>query len=70
MEIVLAMVLFLAFFAAMAVGVLLKGKPLQGSCGGVAALMGEKSCNFCGRDASTCERKGAEQKVINVLRRP
>lgn len=70
MEIVLAMVLFLAFFAAMAVGVLLKGKPLQGSCGGVAALMGEKSCNFCGRDASTCERKGSEQKVINVLRRP
>jgi hypothetical protein len=68
MEILLALLLFLVFFAAMALGVLLKGKPLQGSCGGAATLMGEKSCSFCGRDASTCERKGAEQKVIQVLR--
>lgn len=69
MEILLALVLFLVFFAAMALGVLLKGKPLQGSCGGASALMGEKSCAVCGRDASTCERKGAEQKVIQVLRK-
>ena len=68
MEILLALLLFLVFFAAMALGVLLKGKPLQGSCGGAATLMGEKSCSFCGRDASTCERKSAEQKVIQVLR--
>ncbi|MEZ5643980.1 MAG: (Na+)-NQR maturation NqrM [Burkholderiaceae bacterium] len=70
MEILLAIVLFLVFFAAMALGVILKGKPLQGSCGGAATLMGEKSCTFCGRDASTCERKGGEQKVVNVLRKP
>jgi len=70
MEMLLALVLFLVFFAAMALGVMLKGKPLAGSCGGAAALMGEKSCTFCGRDASTCERKGAEQKVVNVIRKP
>lgn len=70
MEILLALLFFLLFFAAMALGVMLKGKPLAGSCGGAATLMGEKSCNFCGRDASTCERKAAEQKVVNVIRKP
>jgi len=70
MEILLAAVLFLVFFGAMALGLMLRGKPLQGSCGGVAALMGEKSCQYCGRDASTCERKDGEQKVVAVLRRP
>lgn len=70
MEIVLALLLFLVFFAAMALSVILKGKPLAGSCGGASALMGEKSCHFCGRDASTCERKAAEEKVVNVIRKP
>ena len=69
MEILLALVLFLVFFGAMALGLMLRGKPLQGSCGGAAALMGEKQCGVCGRDPNTCERKGAEQKVVQVLRK-
>jgi len=68
MEILLALVLFLAFFGALAVGLILRGKPLQGSCGGAAALMGEKECGVCGRDPNTCERKQGEQKVLAVLK--
>lgn len=34
------------FMVAMAVGVLFKGKQLQGSCGGLGRVMGE-DCMFC-----------------------
>ena len=68
MEILLALVLFLAFFGALALGLILRGKPLQGSCGGAATLMGEKQCGVCGRDPNTCERKRGEQKVLAVLK--
>lgn len=56
MEIVLTLLVFLLFFAAMALGLILRKKPLQGSCGGVAALMGDKQCQFCGNDPSQCEK--------------
>jgi hypothetical protein len=70
MEILLSLVLFLAFFGALALGLILRGKPLQGSCGGAATLMGEKSCGVCGKDPNTCERKQGVDKVIAVLNRP
>lgn len=57
MEIFLALVVFLLFFAAMSLGLILRKKPLQGSCGGVAALMGDKECQFCGGDPSQCQNK-------------
>lgn len=72
MEILLSLVLFLAFFGAMALGLILRGKSLQGSCGGAAALMGEKECGVCNRDPNTCERRQGEQgeqKVVAVLHR-
>lgn len=67
MEILLALLLFLAFFGALALGLMLRGKPLQGSCGGAATLMGEKQCGVCSRDPNTCERKQGEQKVQAAL---
>jgi hypothetical protein len=57
MEILFALVVFLVFFGALALGLILRGKPLQGSCGGAATLMGEKTCGVCGRDPNTCERQ-------------
>jgi hypothetical protein len=69
MEILLSLVLFLAFFGAMALGLIFRGKSLQGSCGGAAALMGEKECGVCNRDPNTCERKQGEQKVVAVRHR-
>jgi len=42
----------------MAVGVLLGGRRLQGSCGGLSAATnedGEKVCGICGQGAGSCE---------------
>lgn len=51
-EIAAAVVFFAAAFAAMSVGLLLRGKPLQGSCGGAG------DCGACGRKAgATCQRE-------------
>ena len=36
-------------FAAIAIGVILKNKPLSGSCGGMANLEDGAPCKVCGR---------------------
>ena len=40
------LIVLVVFMLAMAVGVLIKGKQLQGSCGGLGRVMGE-DCMFC-----------------------
>ena len=45
MEFVLTFLLFLLFFFAMAIGVIISNKRLQGSCGGLASLNIERSCD-------------------------
>lgn len=46
---------FVLFFLFMGVGYLVQKKPLKGSCGGVATLMGDEYCQFCGNDPNKCE---------------
>ena len=46
---------FVLFFVFMGVGYLLKKQPLKGSCGGVATLMGDEFCQFCGNDPNKCD---------------
>lgn len=46
---------FLLFFIFMGIGYMVKKQPLKGSCGGVAALMGDTHCQFCGNDPNKCE---------------
>lgn len=46
---------FVLFFLFMGVGYLVQRKPLKGSCGGVATLMGDEYCQFCGNDPNKCE---------------
>lgn len=46
---------FLLFFLFMGIGYLVKKQPLKGSCGGVANLMGDEYCQFCGNDPNKCE---------------
>lgn len=43
------------FFIFMGIGYLVQKKPLKGSCGGVATLMGDEYCQFCGNDPNKCE---------------
>ena len=47
---VLAFLVFLIAVVSMAVGVLLTGRRITGSCGGLSAIDGTGHCNVCGRD--------------------
>ena len=48
----------------MAVGVLMGKKPISGSCGGVAAALGEKdyTCEICGDDPNKCDEISLQSK--------
>lgn len=46
---------FALFFVLMGIGYLVKKQPLKGSCGGVATLMGDEYCQFCGNDPNKCD---------------
>ena len=47
------------FVIAMSAGVLMGGKPVAGSCGGIGAALGEKdyTCDICGGDPNKCDEK-------------
>lgn len=53
---------FILFFVFMGIGYMVKKKPLKGSCGGVANLMGDERCSFCGDDPNKCDSVIAEQQ--------
>ncbi|WP_434353072.1 (Na+)-NQR maturation NqrM [Psychrobacter sp. HD31] len=53
---------FVLFFLFMGVGYMVKKEPLKGSCGGVATLMGDEYCQFCGNDPNKCDSLTEEDK--------
>jgi hypothetical protein len=57
LEILLAILGFVLLITVMAVGVLMGKKPIAGSCGGIAAALGEKdyTCEICGDDPNKCD---------------
>ena len=55
MEIIIAFVVFLMIFFGMALGLIVQNKPLKGSCGGVAKLMGNEDCEICGGNPNKCD---------------
>lgn len=57
---------FLLFFLFMGLGYMVKKQPLKGSCGGVANLMGDEKCSFCGDDPNKCDSMVAEQQEISL----
>ena len=63
----IAFISFILFFIFMGIGYMVKKKPLKGSCGGVAKLMGDEQCSFCGDDPNKCDSLMAEQQE-NALR--
>lgn len=66
MEIILAIAAFFIFFISMALGLLLKGQPLKGSCGGVATLMGNEECQICGGNPNKCEEAQQGKSTTNT----
>jgi len=59
MEILLStLIIFAVALAIMSVGIMFKRKPIQGSCGGIANLMGD--CEVCDL-RSECVEKNAPQ---------
>ncbi len=53
---------FMLFFIFMGIGYMVNKKPLRGSCGGVAKLMGNEKCLYCGDDPNKCDSLIAEQQ--------
>lgn len=49
----------MTFIFLMAIGVILVGKRLKGSCGGLGSIMGE-DCMFCSK-AEECKKKKQEE---------
>lgn len=66
MEMILAFAVFVLFFIGMAIGLLVKGKPLKGSCGGVAALMGNESCEICGGNPAKCDEVQKQKSSVDL----
>ena len=55
MTFVLALLVFMAIVAAMAVGVIFGRAPIKGSCGGLGAVGIDQECEICGGDLQRCE---------------
>ena len=53
-QVLIALVVFILAFAAMAVGVILGDRRIQGSCGGLASREGDSDCELCGGLPSDC----------------
>ena len=57
----------------MAMGVLVAGKRLKGSCGGLSAAMneqGERVCGICGQEVGSVDPGSCEQEVASASRQP
>ena len=67
--IVIAFIVLLLVVAGMAVGVIVSGRRITGSCGGLSALSSIDRCGVCGRDLvgdtsqSDCGKQGPEARA-------
>ena len=51
----LALLVFMAIVAVMAVGVIFGRAPIKGSCGGLGAVGIDQDCEICGGDPQLCD---------------
>ena len=54
---------FVLFFLMMGIGYMVKKEPLRGSCGRVANLMGDETCQFCVDDPNKCDKINEDTKL-------
>lgn len=61
MTMVLSLMVLLLVVGGMAIGVIMGGKPIKGSCGGLNAVGITGDCEICGGNPNKCE-ENAESK--------
>ena len=49
--------------AGMAIGVIMGGQPIKGSCGGMGALGIDTACDICGGDPRRCDEETRDGEV-------
>jgi hypothetical protein len=65
--------IFLTFFilllvvAGMAVGLIVRGKPIKGTCGGIASLGLGQACEICGGDQKKCDTETESERKATDL---
>lgn len=57
----------LLIILAMSIGVIMGGKPIAGSCGGMASLGMDTACDICGGDKTICEDEDEKNRRIAEL---
>jgi uncharacterized protein len=63
---IITFVIFATVMAIMAIGVILQGKSIKGSCGGIAALGMGRACDICGGDTQKCEKETEKRKSADT----
>lgn len=53
--VILSFIILALVITGMAIGVILQGKPIKGSCGGIASLGMGQACDICGGDQQKCD---------------
>ena len=66
MTFVLALLVFMAIVAAMAIGVIFGRAPIKGSCGGLGAVGIDQDCEICGGDPQRCEGTMSRHRCGNT----
>ena len=61
--IVITFTIMLLLILMMAIGAIIKGRPISGSCGGMNNV--DASCNICGGNKQVCE---TEKQRLNQLK--
>ncbi|MGI1678261.1 MAG: (Na+)-NQR maturation NqrM [Cellvibrionaceae bacterium] len=66
MTFVLTFIVLLLVVAGMAIGSLMGGNPIKGSCGGMSAIGMDTVCDICGGDPNQCDEEvGVEDATKN-----
>ena len=66
MTFVLTLIVLLLVVLGMSIGLIMGGKSIKGSCGGMSALGIDTACDICGGDPNQCDEEvGSDEAVKN-----